>query len=153
MIPTKVRKRAKIRNRYNQAPHLTQDNNGKRTTSPIDMTNESQEISPFPAGDHKETTKDLHESITIQDRNNINDPQKKHPLGTVSKSKSLQFLYINFQSVRNKGKKIATLVETVCPDVILGTETWLSPDISSSEIFDICLGYDVHRNGRPDKPH
>ena len=29
----KVRNRAKIRNRYNQAPHLTQDTNGKVTTS------------------------------------------------------------------------------------------------------------------------
>ena len=29
----KVRKREKIRNRYNQAPHLTQDTNGKDTTS------------------------------------------------------------------------------------------------------------------------
>ena len=28
----KVRKRAKIRNRYNQAPRLTQDTNGKVTT-------------------------------------------------------------------------------------------------------------------------
>ena len=29
---SKVRKRTKIRNRYNQAPHLTQDTNGKVTT-------------------------------------------------------------------------------------------------------------------------
>ena len=49
----KVRKRAKTRNRYNQAPHLTQDTNGKVTTSKLDITNESQEVSPFPAGDHK----------------------------------------------------------------------------------------------------
>ena len=49
----KVRKRGKIRNRYNQAPHLTQDTNGKVTTSQLDITNESQEVSPFPAGDHK----------------------------------------------------------------------------------------------------
>ena len=49
----KVRKRTKIRNRYNQAPHLTQDTNGKVTTSQLDITNESQEVSPFPAGDHK----------------------------------------------------------------------------------------------------
>ena len=49
----KVRKRAKIRNRYNQAPHLTQDTNGKLTTSQWDITTESQEVSPFPAGDHK----------------------------------------------------------------------------------------------------
>ena len=69
------------------------------------------------------------------------------------KSKSLRFLCINFQSARKKCKNIATLVETVCPDIILGTETWLSPDICSSEIFDECLGYDVHRNDRPDNPH
>ena len=49
----KVRKRAKIMNRYNLAPHLTQDTNEKVTTSQIDITNESQEVSPFPAGDHK----------------------------------------------------------------------------------------------------
>ena len=49
----KVRKKAKIRNRYNQAPHLTQDTNGKVTTSQLDIINESQEVSPFPAGDHK----------------------------------------------------------------------------------------------------
>ena len=49
----KVRKRTKIRNRYNQVPHLTQDTNGKVTNSQLDATNESQEISPFPAGDHK----------------------------------------------------------------------------------------------------
>ena len=48
----KTRKRAKIRNRYNQAPHLTQGTNGKVTTSQLDVTNESREVSPFPAGDH-----------------------------------------------------------------------------------------------------
>ena len=37
----KVRMRAKIRNRYNQAPHLTQDTNGKVTTSQLDITNKS----------------------------------------------------------------------------------------------------------------
>ena len=46
-------KGAKIRNRYNQVPHLTQDTNGKVINSPLDTTNESQEVSPFPAGDHK----------------------------------------------------------------------------------------------------
>ena len=49
----KVRKRAKIRNRYNLAPHLTQNTNGKVTTSQSDLTNESQEVNPFPAGNHK----------------------------------------------------------------------------------------------------
>ena len=49
----KVSKGAKIRNRYNQVPHLTQDTNGKVTNSQLDTTNESQEVSSFPAGDHK----------------------------------------------------------------------------------------------------
>ena len=39
-------------NRYNQAPHLAKDTNGKVTTSQLDNTNESQEINSFPAGDH-----------------------------------------------------------------------------------------------------
>ena len=51
----KVRKRAKIRNRYNQVPHLTQDTNGKVLNSQLDITKESQEVSPFPADDHKAT--------------------------------------------------------------------------------------------------
>ena len=38
----KVSKGAKIRNRYNQVPHLTQDTNGKVTNSQLDTTNESQ---------------------------------------------------------------------------------------------------------------
>ena len=49
----KVSKGAKVRNRYNQVPHLTQDTNGKVTNSQLDTTNESQEVSSFPADDHK----------------------------------------------------------------------------------------------------
>ena len=48
-----VSKGEKIRNRYNQVPHLTKDINGKVTNSQLDTTNEVQESSPFPAGDHK----------------------------------------------------------------------------------------------------
>ena len=32
---------------------MTQDINGKVTNSQLYTTNESQEVSPFPAGDHK----------------------------------------------------------------------------------------------------
>ena len=75
----KVSKDAKIRDRYNQVPHLTQDNNGKVTNSELDTTNQSQEVSPFPAGDHT----DAHKDIANTRRNiNIKDPQKKYRLGT-----------------------------------------------------------------------
>ena len=50
---SKVRKRAKNRNLYNQAPHLTQDTNRKVTISQLTITNESQEVSPFPVANHK----------------------------------------------------------------------------------------------------
>ena len=81
----KVSKVAKIRNRYNQVPHLTQDTNGKVTNSE-DTTNESQEVSPFPAGDHEAHINRHAQNIANTRQNkNIKDPQKKYRLGTVSK--------------------------------------------------------------------
>ena len=77
----KVRKRAKIRNRYNQVPHLTQDTNEKVANSKLDITNESQEVSPFPAGDHKASINRRARKHKKQDRNNMNNPQKKYRLG------------------------------------------------------------------------
>ena len=81
MSRIKVRKRAKIRYRYNQAPHLPQDTNGKVTTSQLDITNESQEVSPLPAGDHKASiNRRTRRHQKKHDRNNIYDPQRKHRL-------------------------------------------------------------------------
>ena len=71
--------RSGIDRSYNQVPHLAQDTNGKVINSQLDTTNESQEVSPFPAGDHKthinkqaqrhskhktEKTKKIHERST-----------------------------------------------------------------------------------------
>jgi hypothetical protein len=66
---------------------------------------------------------------------------------------ALRFLCINFQSARKKGKDISALVEYVQPDIIMGTETWLSEDVCSSEFFDTSLGFDIHRNDRASDPH
>ena len=44
-ISFKVSKGAKIRNRYNQVPHLTQDTHGKVTNSQLDTANKSQPLS------------------------------------------------------------------------------------------------------------
>ena len=89
----KVRKRAKIWNRYNQAPHLTQDTNTKVTTLQFYITNERKEVSSFPAANHNASiNRRARKHNKKQDRNNINEPQKKHRLGTVSKSISLEGL-------------------------------------------------------------
>ena len=71
----KVRKRAKIRNRYNQVPHLTQDTNGKVTNSQLDITNESQEVNPFPTGEHKASIN----RHTRKHNKHMNGPHKNDP--------------------------------------------------------------------------
>ena len=75
----KVRKRAKIRNRYNQAH--TQDTNWKVTPSQLDITNESQEVSPFQAGDHKASInrqKKCHLNVTKVQFFKLKFEQKSH---------------------------------------------------------------------------
>ena len=81
----KVKKKAKIRNRCNQVPHLTEDTiweSDKNTKK--HHIQKSQEVSPSPAGDHK-AARNRQDSMTKTNTNNKKDPQKKHCLGTVSK--------------------------------------------------------------------
>ena len=81
-----VSKGAKIRNRYDQVPHLNQDTNGKVTNSQLDTTNESQEVSPFQAGDHKAH---INRDVQRHSKHKTEKPHKrstkKYRLGTVSK--------------------------------------------------------------------
>ena len=97
----KSKKRAKIRNRYNQAPHLTQNTNGKVTTLQLDITNKSQAVSPFPAGDHKASINRRARKHNKNRQINKNDPQKKHRLRTVSKNiilEGLNWFYVALTS-------------------------------------------------------
>ena len=71
-----VSKGAKIRNRYYQVPHLTHDTNGKVANSQLDITNESEKVSSFPAVDHKAHMN--RRAIDIENKRqnkNIKDPQ------------------------------------------------------------------------------
>ena len=91
----RVSKGAKIRNRYNQIPHLTQDTNGKVTNSQLDTKNQSQEVSPFPAGNHKaHINRCAQRHSKHKTKKNIKGPQKKFCLGTVSKILVDQDTYI-----------------------------------------------------------
>ena len=80
MYCNKVSKGANIRNRCNQVPHLTQDTNGKVINLQLDTTNESQEVSPFPAGNHK-----AHINRRIQ-RHSKHKTEQKHKRSTKSTS-------------------------------------------------------------------
>ena len=86
-IKFRISKGAQIRNRNNKVPHLTQDTNGKVTNSQLDITSESQEVSPFPEGDHK-----AHKNRRAQRHNKRKTektPRKIH--------KSTAFEVINFK--------------------------------------------------------
>ena len=66
----KIRKETNIRKRYNQVPHLTQDTTWESNKSTINITNKSQVVSPFPAGDYKGSTEQSqkHEKHRTQKR-------------------------------------------------------------------------------------
>ena len=82
----KVSKVAKIRNRYNQVPHLTQDPNGKVTNSQKTPQTRAKRSALSPAGDHEAHINRRAQNIANTRQNkNIKDPQKKYRLGTVSK--------------------------------------------------------------------
>ena len=75
---------AKIRKRYNQVPHQTQDTTLESNKYTINITNKSQEVSPITAGNHKEAMNSRESMRNIRHKN-TNDPQKKYRLGTVKK--------------------------------------------------------------------
>ena len=62
--------------------------------------------------------------------------------------KKLCTLVINFQSIRNKFNEIEVLLDSIKPDVIIGTESWLNDKIFSLEILPNT--YNVLRRDRED---
>ena len=81
----------KIRNRYNQVPHLTKKTTWESDKTHLNITNESQEVSPNPVGDH-EAAMDRRKSILNTRHKNTNDLQKKYRIGTVSNNILLESL-------------------------------------------------------------
>lgn len=67
-------------------------------------------------------------------------------LGKVSKSSGLTVLNINFRGIRGKVSDFLNLLFSLKPDIILGTESWLSAEIHNSEVFP--NNYQVFRKDR-----
>ena len=42
---------------------------------------------------------------------------------------------MNCQSIKNKKAEIHTVIDSAKPDIILGNESWLTPELKNSEIF------------------
>ena len=58
----------------------------------------------------------------------------------------LRLITVTCCSVVGKTAELANLIDSTQPDIILGTESWLTPNVSSAEVFP--RHYAVHRRDR-----
>lgn len=63
----------------------------------------------------------------------------------------LRILIMNCQSIKNKKAELHAVIDSAKPDIILGNESWLSPEIKNSEIFPD--SYDAIRKDRVGDAH
>ena len=92
-LPNKVKKKAKIRNRYNQAPHLTQDTTWERNNNTIKHhIQERQEVSPCPEGNHKAAKVTKHYFRSLKNSGEILDKLKARDFNATSLS-TYDFFY------------------------------------------------------------
>ena len=75
-------------------------------------------------------------------------PRKPRQNPAKPKISSLRTVVVNFQSIKNKVQETQLLIESADPDIIIGTETWLNPNIFSSEVLP--SNYTVFRRDRAD---
>ncbi|XP_063400034.1 uncharacterized protein LOC134684660 [Mytilus trossulus] len=93
-------------------------------------------------------------NISIGDPIASSSPKRVKQTKTGNKNKkALRTLIINFQSIKNKRTELPILIETANPDIIIGTETWLSNKIGNREFFPPELGYDIVRRDHEKDPH
>lgn len=64
---------------------------------------------------------------------------KKQKVAKKKASQRLTILNINCQSVKSKVPDLHQVIHQVKPDIIVGTESWLTSDITNSEIFPCIL--------------
>ena len=74
--------------------------------------------------------------------------KKKQPKSNVKPRHFVKVMVINFQSVWGKAAELAVCLDNHQPDILIGTETWLSDSISNSEILP--PNYTVIRKDRKD---
>ena len=68
--------------------------------------------------------------------------QRSHP------KERITVLNINCRSIKNKIPELYQVIEQTKRDIIACTETWLKPEIKSSDIFPDNLGYNIFRDDR-----
>ena len=92
-------------------------------------------------------TQNLHNKIYISVNLYTSLHQREKPTRNKTPG-TIKILNINCQSVVNKKDHLQTVIDSENPDIIVGTESWLSPSIYDGEIFPPSLGYSVYRRDR-----
>ena len=55
--------------------------------------------------------------------------------GHISEGTQVVLLRVNCSSICNKNLEFRNLIDTYNPDVVIGTESWLSEEINNAEVF------------------
>ena len=61
-------------------------------------------------------------------------------------SKEITFITLNCRGLINKARNLAVIIDSLKPDVIIGTESWLYEDFKDGEVFP--PGYTIYRKDR-----
>ena len=85
-------------------------------------------------------------SPIVQDQNEARAKTAKAVL-----NHPLQILIMNYQSIKNKKAELHTIIDSAKPDIILGNESWLTPNIKNSETFP--ESFDAVRKDIADDAH
>ena len=88
----------------------------------------------------------IHRPIPSNDQTTTNTKPDKNPKQFKS-NRPLKIININFRSIKNKKPELDFLIDSIQPDIIIGTETWLDPSVNSSEYFSP-ESFTVYRNDR-----
>lgn len=95
-------------------------------------------------------TKLTQENVNILKRHQLyHQNQKAHGTymtGRTTCAQELKLSIINFRSLLSKKEETAVFINEKKPDVIIGTETWLKPEVNDSELF--LDGYTIYRQDR-----
>ena len=102
---------------------------------------------PFATSPRKSTHIYSHTSLCHHNSTTHHGYHTNRKCKTVNRP--LKIISLNFQSIQNlKKPELYLLLDTTKPDIIIGTETWLDPSISSSEYFPASR-YTVYRRDIP----
>ena len=105
----------------------------------------TQDLSSFDTGN---TYSILDQSPDFSPLETSTPHKSKQPKKTKTTDTPLKIANINFRSIRGKKPQFYSFLDFHNPDIVIGTETWLTPDIHDSELFPPDLGYTVYRRDR-----